>query len=97
MPRNNLLGYPLLFEGYVELFIGLVPILKQSWLDDVACAEVDPALWYPEQGHEDDAQTAREICGACAVSTDCRQWAVDNGELGGIWGGLTQRERRVAA
>lgn len=93
MRRSNLLGYPLLFEGYVELFGQIVPILKQPWIDDAACAEVDPLLWYPEQGHEDDAQTARGICGTCGVSDDCLQWAVGHGELGGIWAGLTQGER----
>lgn len=95
MPRN-LLGYPLLFEGYVDLFGQIAPILRQPWIDDAACAEVDPFLWYPEQGHEDDAQTAREICHTCAVSDDCLAWAASNHELGGIWAGLTQGERVAA-
>ena len=93
---RNLLGFPLLFEGYVELFGEIVPILKQPWIDDAACAEVDPSLWYPGQGHEDDMVKARQICGVCAVSNDCREWAVDHDELGGIWAGLSQAERRRA-
>lgn len=63
-----------------------------GWQSYALCAEVDPELFFPEKGVS--AATARKICFACPVRTECLDWAISNGETSGVWGGLSERERR---
>ncbi|MEU1309442.1 WhiB family transcriptional regulator [Streptomyces cinnamoneus] len=42
-----------------------------------------------------DAAEAKQICGNCPVITECRQWALDHRIEYGVWGGLSERERRT--
>ena len=64
----------------------------QSWRMDAACAEVDPELWFPEQG--DPAITAKRICVGCPVRRECLAFALRTNERSGVWGGLSTVERR---
>ena len=66
-----------------------------DWRRRAACAEVDPALWHPNIGHEEDAQTARAICHTCPVEGDCLIFALDNDIRYGIWGGMSDTDRRA--
>jgi WhiB family redox-sensing transcriptional regulator len=50
------------------------------------------ALFFPEQGQL--ATRARAICSACRVRVDCLEYALANGERFGVWGGLSENERR---
>lgn len=61
-----------------------------------ACAETDPEAFFPEPGGAGliDAAQARKVCARCEIQPACRQWALDNAEPHGIWGGLTERQRR---
>lgn len=62
-------------------------------LEGALCTEVDTGdLFFPNQGGSTTA--AKQICAACPVRLACLQWALDNYEQYGIWGGLTERERR---
>jgi WhiB family redox-sensing transcriptional regulator len=62
------------------------------------CTEMDPELYFPDKGGAGATQyefkMAKSICRKCPYTTACLNWAVDNGEVG-IWGGTTERERRV--
>jgi hypothetical protein len=40
-----------------------------------------------------DMIKARGVCAGCRFRTDCLDWAIDNGERWGVWGGHTMRER----
>src|SRR5450755_2387310 len=40
-------------------------------------------------------ETARRICERCPVLTACLRWALDAGQVSGIWGGTTEEERRA--
>jgi WhiB family redox-sensing transcriptional regulator len=40
-------------------------------------------------------QRAKEICADCSVLNECRAYAIEIGEQHGIWGGLTEKERRA--
>lgn len=62
-----------------------------------ACAEIGGDDWYPEPGGEGlmNAAAARRICGGCEIRVECLNWALDNGEGYGIWGGLTEIQRRA--
>lgn len=53
-------------------------------------------LFHPEQGHgKTVAKAAKAICSECPVMQECRDFAVPKTELSGIWGGLTEKERRA--
>ncbi|MBG0828580.1 WhiB family transcriptional regulator [Planomonospora sp. ID67723] len=56
------------------------------------CAEVDPDLWFPEQGESN--KDAKAICARCEVRTECLTYALELGDEFGVWGGLSGTERR---
>jgi WhiB family redox-sensing transcriptional regulator len=64
-----------------------------SWRDRAACRGADPDLFFPERG--ESADPARQVCARCPVRQPCLAYALDNGITHGVWGGLTERERRV--
>lgn len=59
-----------------------------------ACRDADPALFYPEKGQ--NCFEAKAICGVCPVIATCREYSLMYVEKYGVWGGLSERERRVA-
>src|SRR6188768_2847561 len=64
----------------------------RSWQDQANCLGVDPDLFFPERGAS--TREAKEVCRGCVVRLDCLEYALSNGEKFGIWGGLSERERR---
>ncbi|HYI62422.1 MAG TPA: WhiB family transcriptional regulator [Acidimicrobiales bacterium] len=63
-----------------------------GWQDFANCLGVDPDLFFPERGAS--TREAKEVCRGCVVREDCLEYALDNGEKFGIWGGMSERERR---
>jgi len=63
-----------------------------DWMANAACATTNPDAWFPESG--ESPRPAIRICTSCEVRTQCLQYALDNGEYWGTWGGLTARELR---
>lgn len=63
-----------------------------SWQPSANCLGVDPDLFFPERGAS--TREAKETCRGCVVRPDCLEYALDNGEKFGIWGGMSERERR---
>lgn len=63
-----------------------------EWMNDALCAQVDDDLFFPKKGGS--VTDAKSVCAACPVRQQCLDYAVDNDEWFGIWGGLTERERR---
>ena len=63
-----------------------------SWQDEANCLGVDPDLFFPERGAS--TREAKDVCRGCVVKNDCLEYALENGEKFGIWGGLSERERR---
>ncbi len=63
-----------------------------GWKTMANCAGVDPDLFYPERGAS--TREAKEVCRGCVVREDCLEFAIVNGEKFGIWGGMSERERR---
>jgi WhiB family redox-sensing transcriptional regulator len=59
---------------------------------NAACAEVDGDLWYPEKGGATLA--AKRICDGCEIKAACLKWSLDNAEPGGMWGGVSENQRR---
>ncbi len=64
----------------------------QTWQRQANCMGVDPDLFFPERGAS--TREAKEVCRGCVVREDCLEYALANGEKFGIWGGLSERERR---
>jgi DNA-binding CsgD family transcriptional regulator len=64
----------------------------QNWREWASCRETDPEIFHPEKGKS--AQPAKQICANCPVQFDCLEYALDNDMRFGVWGGLSDRERR---
>jgi WhiB family redox-sensing transcriptional regulator len=63
-----------------------------SWQTDALCAQTDPEAFFPEKGGS--TRDAKRICTGCTVRGECLEYALQNDERFGIWGGLSERERR---
>ncbi len=63
-----------------------------AWQRSANCLGVDPDLFFPERGGS--TREAKEVCRGCVVQQECLQYALNNSEKFGIWGGLSERERR---
>jgi WhiB family redox-sensing transcriptional regulator len=84
--------------------LGLLPMLPfdgpryEPWMDEARCAQADPEAWFPEKGGS--TRDAKRICNGargvdgCEVREQCLRYALDQDERFGIWGGLSERERR---
>jgi len=63
-----------------------------EWKDRALCAETDPEAFFPEKGGS--TREAKKVCVSCDVRAECLDFALGNDERFGIWGGLSERERR---
>jgi WhiB family transcriptional regulator, redox-sensing transcriptional regulator len=63
-----------------------------AWQSDSLCAQTDPEAFFPEKGGS--TRDAKKICASCEVRAKCLDYALHNDERFGIWGGLSERERR---
>jgi len=63
-----------------------------DWADQALCAQTDPEAFFPEKGGS--TREAKRVCRSCDVRSECLEHALENDERFGIWGGLSERERR---
>lgn len=63
-----------------------------AWQADALCAQTDPEAFFPEKGGS--TRDAKRVCNECPVRDACLEYAMENDERFGIWGGLSERERR---
>lgn len=63
-----------------------------AWQVDALCSQTDPEAFFPEKGGS--TRDAKRVCTSCEVKTECLEYALQNDERFGIWGGLSERERR---
>jgi WhiB family redox-sensing transcriptional regulator len=63
-----------------------------SWQERALCAHTDPEAFFPEKGGS--TREAKKVCLGCDVRGDCLEYALAHDERFGIWGGLSERERR---
>ncbi len=63
-----------------------------SWQTDALCAQTDPEAFFPEKGGS--TRDAKKVCGSCLVKFECLEYALQKDERFGIWGGMSERERR---
>nr|WP_269799846.1 MULTISPECIES: WhiB family transcriptional regulator [Pseudofrankia] len=74
--------------------IGLGDLLGEvmEWQERALCAQTDPEAFFPEKGGS--TREAKRICSGCEVRAECLEYALANDERFGIWGGMSERERR---
>jgi WhiB family redox-sensing transcriptional regulator len=65
---------------------------ERSWQEEARCAQTDPEAFFPEKGGS--TREAKRICVGCEVKSECLEYALMHDERFGIWGGLSERERR---
>jgi len=63
-----------------------------AWQDRALCSQTDPEAFFPEKGGS--TRDAKKVCVGCEVKAECLDYALRNDERFGIWGGLSERERR---
>ncbi len=79
---------PVMFEAHAVDLLGDAP----AWQDLALCAQTDPEAFFPDKGGS--TKDAKRICALCDVKQDCLQYALDKDIRFGVWGGLSERERR---
>lgn len=77
-----------LVPGFDEMF----DTIEDQWQERALCAQTDPEAFFPEKGGS--TREAKRICLGCEVKDECLESALANDERFGIWGGLSERERR---
>ena len=69
-----------------------------DWRHESACRDEDPELFFPV-GNTGPAITqieeAKKVCNRCVVKDACLAWALESGQDAGVWGGLSEDERRA--
>lgn len=77
-------------------------IMPPAWVSDGLCGQVDADLFHPERTDSDGTRIAKRVCNGdprrgttpCPVLDTCRDWALETGQLWGVYGGLSARERQ---
>lgn len=77
-------------RDFLADLLGNVP----EWQERALCAQTDPEAFFPEKGGS--TREAKRICTRCEVKAECLEFALAHDERFGIWGGLSERERRKA-
>ncbi|MBC3193714.1 MULTISPECIES: WhiB family transcriptional regulator [Pseudonocardia] len=69
-----------------------------DWRHDAICRDEDPELFFPV-GTSGPAlmqiAEAKSVCRRCPVTESCLQWALESGQDAGVWGGMSEDERRA--
>jgi WhiB family transcriptional regulator, redox-sensing transcriptional regulator len=83
-------------EGYrpgtpdgVEAAVGL---RSKSWMALAKCRDMKPAMFFPDD--RVGVREAQQICAVCPVKLACLAYALENGLTDGVWGGISEHERR---
>lgn len=77
---------------------GLTAPRAADWRDQAACRAEDPALFFPRGEGGTSLLTieqAKAVCRRCPSVELCLQWALETREEYGVWGGLSEADRRA--
>lgn len=66
--------------------------MSLDWKQAGSCVGVNPNLFFPERGQS--TLEAKEVCRTCVIREACLEYALSAVEKHGIWGGMSERERR---
>jgi len=65
---------------------------QTNWREEAACKGLDTSVFFPAS--DADAGPAKAVCAGCPVRDLCLEWAIASRQEDGVWGGLTDNERR---
>lgn len=71
---------------------------RAEWWSLAACQHADPDLFFPVSGtrlSRAQLMGAKAVCAGCPVRPDCLRYALVAGPVQGVWGGLSENERRL--
>jgi WhiB family redox-sensing transcriptional regulator len=83
---------PVQVQEFVRFLSPDLPETERGWQERANCLGVDPDLFFPERGAS--TKEAKSVCNGCEVRMECLEYALRHGEKFGIWGGMSERERR---
>jgi len=66
--------------------------LAPAWQEDAQCAHVRDVDFFPARG--ESVREAKAVCAVCPVKDECLEFALRLKVAHGVWGGLSERERR---
>lgn len=69
-----------------------------DWRNRALCRDEDPELFFPIGTSGPallQAEQAKAVCARCTVQQSCLEWALESGQDAGVWGGLSEDERRA--
>ncbi|OGL22599.1 hypothetical protein A2707_04770 [Candidatus Saccharibacteria bacterium RIFCSPHIGHO2_01_FULL_45_15] len=89
-------------RGIINSMIESIRFKEEAWMEDASCRDRDSSEFFHPDGERGNSRkrrikAAKEICSRCVVIDQCRQYAMDNSEPYGVWGGLSEDERRIKA
>jgi WhiB family redox-sensing transcriptional regulator len=68
-----------------------------AWRNRSACRDTDPELFFPigtTGAAVEQITVAKSLCARCTVRAECLEFAFETQQESGVWGGLTEDERR---
>lgn len=71
--------------------------VERGWRKHAACRDVDPELFFPvgdTYGAREQTEAAKAVCQRCDAVASCLAWAFESGQQHGVWGGMSESERR---
>jgi WhiB family redox-sensing transcriptional regulator len=70
----------------------VITVDQPAWMGDALCAQTDPEGHFPEKGGS--SREAKKTCLSCEVREECLEYALANDERFGVWGGMSEYQRR---
>jgi WhiB family redox-sensing transcriptional regulator len=91
-PQLSLVPAPIDVPSAIPAMPAMLTPEDDLWQEKALCAQTDPEAFFPEKGGS--TREAKRICLGCEVRDACLDYALAHDERFGIWGGLSERERR---
>jgi WhiB family redox-sensing transcriptional regulator len=66
-----------------------------AWVEQAACRGLPTDWWFSERGRHDVYSAGQAVCDDCPVRQDCGDYALDHGIKHGVWGGMSEKQRRL--
>ncbi|MFE9251397.1 WhiB family transcriptional regulator [Streptomyces sp. NPDC007088] len=74
------------------MYLDIVATTEPGWQEGALCAQIGTEFFFPEPGSS--VREAKRICRSCTIRRDCLEYALRQDERYGVWGGLSEKERK---
>lgn len=77
-------------KGAITMHNLRVALSAGDWVTDAACSPAVAELFWPlpQANNGSTIEAALKLCSHCRVVRECGQWAIDNHQVEGVWGGM---------